>query len=411
MAKRNVLSLEERIERMKKGKASSPEAAAAKFQFIKNMSFDKLLHSAEDIDLLFMKCGIVDYDGRPGVDIDHYYRFSGAYRMAFDDGCKGIDGSFLQTEKNVQFVNAMFLLASFFMDKYKEKSKHPDIYNALNMSLRDYWTAAADTCVEPNGTINRNRRRLVNRWEEMFMGNRNYDTSLKTELGSILNYFVVGWELFGKLHEVLACDHALSEYLEREDILNYMSDCDEYEEFNVEEMFECDESFHPEKIVSGSDALLSDRDAFSDPYEEQLNNNEEQLESCEVPLEETQEIEENIARSQIDEYNRYMDPVGYYLNKLSEFKAPVEDFLKDDVMYVRDEVMLDGDSYSPEDLKQMRMSIKNKCFLEEFDRIVESKEFKASYTILQVCALRIYYLLVLPFWGIARYHYDGPIED
>lgn len=401
MDKQTVMSLEERLERIKKGQAISPEAAAAKLKFIGNLPYYKLLHNANDINLLFENCGLEDYSDLPGVDYDYYYQFCRIYRYSLQGALKNCNGKFLQTEGNVHFVNAMFMLGSLFMDKLKEKDKNLKIYNALNMSLRDFWTAAMDTCVDKDGNVNWTRRAIMKKRRDTFMGHRDYDVPIKKELSYMLNQYMIGWELFGKLQEVLACDAALTEYLDREEILNYISDCDDYdsEDFDVEKMCECDLDFKPETFLSEE----------NQNFEEDFEKN--QAEDCEIPLEEDEEAARIAAEAQMDEYNLYMDPVGYFLNKLDAFKIPVEDFYSDDVKWVRDEAMFGELSYDPRSLKEMREEIKHKCFQEEFDKLVNSDAFEASYKICEIIAMRLYNLLVFPFLGIQNYHYDGPIDE
>ena len=382
MIQRTVLSLEERLECLKNGRASTPEAAAAKLKRISQIPFSDLIHDGNDLDLLFDTCGLEEYADCPGVDIDHYYQFCNIYRYLLADAVKDSPGKFLHTKKNVQFVNAMLMLASMFMDKTKNKKSN--LYCALNMSLNDYWTAAIDICVDDSGKRNLKRRELLINARNKCIGRRNPDVTLKSEIGYMLNQYLIGWELFAKLQEVLKCDAALQERLSRDEIFESIGDVDDCD-------YDCDET---EDTGSAMDDL---------DVEDGLQIRE-QSEDCEIPL------SENLDCSLVDEYNLQIDPAGHYLDQLSRFRAPIHDFMDERVKYIRESVMFTADCYSPDALNEMRKKLNYTCFQAEFDKIVESKEFEVSYRICETVSIRIYRLLVLPFLGIEHLHYEGALE-
>lgn len=227
------LSIEERMEMVRNAKASSPEAAAAKLRIIGEFHPANLLRSTDDLNLLFLDCCLGDYDGLPDTDINHYSEFAFFFKHAYIDAVGEDRLPFLETEKGVEFVNSMVLLASMFLDKIKEKDKDKCLFNAFNMRLGDFWDAVIGTCVREDGIIDEIRRNRVIKIRDKYMLDRDPNISLKNEIVELLDLYQCGWYSFGKIAKILSCDKLLTK-LDVDDALtdaidHYMKPIDEFD--------------------------------------------------------------------------------------------------------------------------------------------------------------------------------------
>lgn len=412
------LTLEKRLELLRNAKASSPEAAAAKLRTLGNYLTTRIVANTRDLDLLFDDCELNDYDGISDIDVEHYMGFVHLFKYALADARCSKEDSLVDSFKGVNFINVMVLWASMLLDKTKNmnKAKSNDviIYNALNMSLGDFWDAIIGTCVTEDGVIDESRKNKMIYARDIYMMTRNPDVSLKEELASLLNLYQKGWFAFGKIDNILSTDAELWEYLERQEVLDelYNEICDaadyDYYEYSGDETENAEHGDEP--------AYVSDADTVAEPAEIDSRDGVTGARIC-YSSEEEQNYDSAIDRdyvqfcmdtnADIEEYMLKIDPIGYFMQQIRDFTCPVSNFADDEVRNIRDVILLRNKSYRQEDLKEMRESIKCVSFQQQFDEIANDSDLAKAKLICEHSAMLIYQLLVFPFLELKRYHYES----
>lgn len=383
------ISFEDRMEMIRNAKASSPEAAAAKLRIIGEFPPAKVLRNTKDLTLLFDDCGLGNYDGFPGVNINHYSEFAVFFKYAWNNVVRQGRRSFLDTRSGVQFINSVVMFTSMILDRLKQKDKDMRLFNAFNMNLGDFWDAVIGTCVDSDGAIDLVRKKILMRSRDAYMSNRSRDTSLKNEIIALLNLYQRGWYSFGKIDQILICDEGLMEYIlkqeEAERILGMEFDNDDSDDYDADDSDDSD--------VSDELGFMDvEADEPAAVYESFINEDLEQY--------------YRDTSVDVDSYDLFIDPVGYYMKQVDAFSMPVGDFADENVRYIRREILLNNECYSKEGLEDIRKSIRHNWAIDKFDKMVNSLDFAKDRVILENAAMCMYYLLIFPFLKIQDYHYE-----
>ena len=387
--KQTKISFEDRMEMIRNAKASSPEAAAAKLRIIGEFPPAKVLRNTKDLALLFDDCGLGNYDGFPGVDINHYSEFALFFKYAWNNVVRQGRKPFLDTKSGVQFINSVVMYTSMILDRLKKKDKDMRLFNAFNMNLGDFWDAVIGTCVDSDGAIDQERKKILIRSRDVYMSNRNPETSLKNEIIALLNLYQRGWYYFGKIDQILMCDEGLMEYLikqeEAERILEMELNNDDSDDYDADDSDDSD---------TGEETRLRDVETVEPAvvYESIINEDLEQY--------------YRDTSADVDAYDLFIDPIGYYMKQVDAFSMPVGDFADEDVRYIRREILLNNECYSKEGLEDIRKTIRHNWALDKFDTMVNSLDFAKAKVISENAAMCMYYLLIFPFLKIQHYHYE-----
>ena len=224
--KRDLLTLEERLQYAAESRASSPEAAVRMVQKFSEIPAGYFFCGAEDLDAMNELTG--RFWEHPSVDVDTYHGFCQTFRLAiiYDTACRMRDQPemVLSAEDSdhpcrllwrAGTVNAVILLGLMLLDHAKGRGKNKDICHCMRMTLGQYLDALAEFASGEEGMPGASRTdfRLFG---QCFLKSRDGSWPLGEALADILRRYIAAQQEFGRLDHILRCMDALCCCLEEQ---------------------------------------------------------------------------------------------------------------------------------------------------------------------------------------------------
>lgn len=363
---RMLLTLEERLELVKKSQVASPETAAKLVLRFSELCPACVFRKRLDMDSMYELIG--EFLDISDVDLENYRGFCHSFRLVLEnnDGLHRFDpcwiGRYRPTWGRLT-NNAMVLLGLMLLDHVKGLAHPKDVYYCMQMTLQQYLDALVDISFGESGTPDQSRVELMRSRREMLL--RDYDGSkpLQEVMADILNRYIAAWHDLDHLDHIIRCMAAYACYLEEEE--------------------------------TGKSLLQEEKDKIR-RFREALLQYEPGLDGREL----------------LDPDKRYPDPNGYYFALAHEYPADIPDPASLDISpeTLRSRLFLSGQDYNPAILQRLADESPSPDLGALLEKYISSNESVNAMQEINIAVAHLYALWVEPYLQLGEYHYEKHLE-
>lgn len=363
---RKLLTLEERLELVKKSQVASPETAAKMVQRFSEIHSAYILCRSPYIGSMIEMVG--EFWDFPDVSIENYRGFCHGFRLALenDTSLGGFDPRLVgwyQPTWGCLTNNAMVLLGMRLLAHAKGLECTKDVYYCMQMTLQQYLDALADLSFRKDGTLDQGRVELMKSLSGIVLMDCDGSKPLREAIEDILNRYIAAWHDLDHLDHIIRCMAAYVCYLEEEE--------------------------------AGKPLLQEEKDKIR-RFREALLQYDSGLDGREL-------LEPNV---------RYPIPDGYYYTLACAYPTDIPDLESLDISpeTLRSRLFLHEQNYDPEILKELVKEAPSPDLGALLEKHISDNEQVKAMEELNKAVGNLYALWVEPYLQLGKYHYEKHLD-